>query len=771
MRVENRQIKLGDKSIYAEQGNVTINYGEKKIKKILGHPPFFPEVFIGRDNDLVEVHDKLFKGENLLLLINGEGGIGKTAFASKYYHTYWDEYTHLGWVFAEKSLLDSLLTLAMYLQVAFDDTMAGEERLKVLLNEMMQLEKPCLLVIDNVNDLKDIESNYIALRTCSNFHLLLTTRITDFSQAKSHAIETLDPEKALELFRTYYSAYDLQEDALLRKILKAVGHNTLMIELLAKNLNNLNNKLRKRYQLNDLLFDLRKKGLLNLRQSKEVTTTYQSEESALRTEKPEAIIAAMYNLSELREVEKAMLSVFAVLPAENITFETLESLQPNTEKLDQTLLSLNQKGWIEYNEATASFKCSPVVQEVTRQQNKAQLFEHNELLVNTLIEKLSYERGTGHFINVTYEVAALYVRYAESAVSYITELRYELAILMERIGSYHKTTGNLDQALDFFEEYSRLERELCGAYPNNVSFKNGLAISFKKLGETYTAFGNLDQALEFFEEYSRLERELYKAYPNNVSYKNDLAISYSKLGNTHTALGNLDQALDFFEEYSRLESELYEAHPNNVSFKNGLAISYEKLGATHTAFGNLDQALEFFDKDLQLTKELYEAYPNNVSFKNGLAISYKKLGATHTAYGNLHRALDFFDKNLKLTKELYETYPNNVKFKNSLAISYSKLGEAHTALSNLDQALEFFKERSRLGKELYEAYPNNVKFKNGLAQSYQWLGWTYEKVENETKAKENYQLSKKLLMQLVSKFPEYTEFRKNLDWVENNLSE
>jgi len=36
----------------------------------------------------------------LLLLVNGEGGIGKTTFASRYYHQYADEYAHVGWVFA-----------------------------------------------------------------------------------------------------------------------------------------------------------------------------------------------------------------------------------------------------------------------------------------------------------------------------------------------------------------------------------------------------------------------------------------------------------------------------------------------------------------------------------------------------------------------------------------------------------------------------------------------------------------------------------------------
>jgi tetratricopeptide (TPR) repeat protein len=331
-----------------------------------------------------------------------------------------------------------------------------------------------------------------------------------------------------------------------------------------------------------LLDDLQKKGLLGLSQSKEVSTAYKSEGWALRSEKPEAIIAAMYDLSVLEEDETAMLSVFAVLPAENIAFESLEVLLPNAEKLDETLLRLNQKGWIEHNKATASFKCSPVVQEVTRKQNKTRLFEHNKLLVNTLIEKLLYEPGTGHFLNVTYEVAALYTRYAESAVNYIAEVTNELALLMERIGNYHKTTGNLDHALKFFEEYSRLEKELHEAYPSNVAFKNGLAISYSKLGDTHTALGNLDQALKFFEERSRLGKELHEAYPSNVDFKNGLAISYSRLGLMHTKLGNLNKengkkAKKYYLLAKKLWAELVNTSPQYAIFKSNLHWIESKL--------------------------------------------------------------------------------------------------------------------------------------------------------------------------------------------------
>ena len=495
-------------------------YGAKTINKYLGTIPFVPQVFQGREDDLTAIHDKLFNGNNLLLLVNGEGGIGKTTLASKYYQAYHQEYNHLAWVFAEKSLPDAILTLAYPLQVTFPDRMPEKERLQTLLCEMAELEKPCLLVIDNANSLDDLESHYHALKACSNFHLLLTTRITEFEHAETHAIKPLDEKNAITLFTRLYPNHNSKEDNLLQNILEAVGYNTLVIELLAKNLGNFNNKLRQRYTLSDLLSDLQKKGLFGLSQSGTISIAYHGDGLGLRKEKPEDILAAMYDLSDLEEAEKAILSVFAVLPAEPIGFTTLEELLPGANNLDITLLNLAKKGWLEFNNTTNSFKCSPVVQEITRHQNEEKLFEHCEVLIATLIEKLEYEPGTGHLPNISYDKGYLYVKYAESIYLYTLFLRQNEVIspLLDRIGNFHKTTGNLDKALTFFDQDAQLSKELYEDYPQNVSFKNGLAISYEKLGETHSALGNLDKALTFFDERSRLGKELYEDYPQTVSF-------------------------------------------------------------------------------------------------------------------------------------------------------------------------------------------------------------------------------------------------------------
>ncbi len=363
-----------------------ITYGrlpKGPIPRILGTPPLRPNVFIGRDDELRRVHAKLFEENNLLLLVNGQGGIGKTTLAARYFHTYGDRYHHLAWVVAGTDLAESLLQLALPLRVPFPDTMPREERLVLLIQAMSNLPRPCLLVIDNANDQRELEKNYRVLQSSSNFHLLLTTRITEFEQAAFVRVQPLEKQKAFALFRQHYPGHRHEEDTLLENILVAVGYNTLVIELLAKNLRKFN-EIETQYHLADLLRDLQERSLLTLSKSEAVNTPYHAHGAALRQEKPEDIIAAMYDLSPLMPPERKLLSVFAVLPAESIPYSVLKGLLPKEQELPRSLAKLSQNGWLEFNRATKSFKISPVVQEVTVRKEEA-LLGHCEELQNRLI--------------------------------------------------------------------------------------------------------------------------------------------------------------------------------------------------------------------------------------------------------------------------------------------------------------------------------------------------------------------------------------------------
>lgn len=119
------------------------------------------------------------------------------------------------------------------------------------------------------------------------------------------------------------------------------------------------------------------KGLLGLSHSKAVGTDYHAGNDQLRKEQPQDIIAAMYDLGD-------------------------------PELLEQTLLSLYQQGWLEFEQDNSSFRTSPVIQAVVREQNKECLAVHIEDLIKQLIAKLEYEPSIGHIIHISYDTVSLY---------------------------------------------------------------------------------------------------------------------------------------------------------------------------------------------------------------------------------------------------------------------------------------------------------------------------------------------------------------------------
>ena len=262
-------------------------------------------------------------------------------------------------------------------------------------------------------------------------------------------------------------------------------------------------------------------------------------------------IPTKYDLRNLTHSEIALLSVFAVLPSENINYKIIECLVEPMEDLDSILLSLSQKGWIVSNLNTKSSVCSSDLQEFVKYNNE-NLFEDCRNLINALMELLEYDSHTGHPINISLKEAVMFAHFGESVVKALEPKNHTVRFLCDRLGNYFKITGDLTKAFKYFTEFNQLAKELCETNPGNVKYKNNLAISYQKLGDIYTTKSDLEKALTCFSHFNQLAKELYKDYPENVKYKSNLAISYEKIGDIYTAKGNQEKALMFYFQHNQL---------------------------------------------------------------------------------------------------------------------------------------------------------------------------------------------------------------------------
>jgi tetratricopeptide (TPR) repeat protein len=726
--------------------------------KKLGSKPFNADVFLGRTTELETIHNRLFKQESLLLLVNGEGGIGKTTLAAKYYQRYEDIYEHLIWVYAERGVVEAILTLEIPLKLGLDPKLDQNQRFEAILEELHELDKPSLLVIDNANDVSDLEEHYIKLKQFTNLHILLTSRVNELGEAPIYKIKPLPKNTAIALFKEHYPRYDSKDDTLLLSILEAVGYNTLVIELLAKNLRNLN-KLKTNYHLTDLLSDLQNRGLLTLSKSKAVKTPYHAKDK-LQHAKPEVIIAAMYDINELDAEEQKILVNFSVLPAENIPFEYLDILLTDFEDLETTLLLVAQKGWLDFDEKGSNFKISPVVQEVINQKIHTQLQNCTGIL-SKLIERIKYDGRSIEGANS--KDIIFFIKYSEAIIQNINQPNYELAILHEHLGSFYSIKGDLIKAHYFFNNSEISFSKLLELEPNNLKFKEGKAILISTLGENYKNLGKNDKALDAFKEGRILFIELYNSdIENKYRHYNNEALCYQFMGMISLYYGNRNDTLKYFRHFNEIEKELNKMNPQNARFKHLLAISYRKLAEVYITEGKLNTPLDYLNLDAKLCKEICDDFPSSKNYKTHLAISYEKVGDVQMKLGNKQEAIKNYSEENKLFKELIKESPENGDYKNSLAISYSKLGNYHFSLKDFDDTIQYFQKYYDLKRELYAKFPKNIKFKNGFALAFGELGKVYLIKGELDKAIQNFVSCSNLILELYGQDNNNVDYKRNL---------
>lgn len=722
-------------------------------KSLSAGQPSIPPGFVGRDLELADIKEKLEKYG--MLLINAEGGMGKTTLAAKYLNENLDRYKYYAWLFCDNGITEQIKTLATPLNVDLTKYIYEDEQLLANKTAMQNLPKDCLLILDNANEPKHIETfqnHFGGLQ----WHILLTSRCQQvLSKENEYTLNHLEPKEAKALFITYHDEDTAEFTSLLDKFLAGIGYNTLMIELFSKNLHELSAIGE---TLAYALEQCREKGLFLGERSFEIKTAY-TDNVHRKAATTDQVLEVLYDLTRLEDTERHLLVNIALLPAESHSLPLLIDVLTTGDKITfaKQVKALAQKGWLSTN--TKSCRMSPVVQQIVLAKNKDRVAEDAAILISNLNKKLMNDGAT--LVDAkAYSQAEPFAELAKSVTGFLNNDRSETALLLLNTSNYYKSIGNfkvslelLDKAIQFFEKADTEKYIIC----------------LTSFGSIHQQQGNFKKALELFERCNGLCIEMFKANPHNHSLKNRLAISYEKLGSIYQQQGDRKTALQFFEQFNNLSKELVEDNPQNESLKNWLAISYEKLGTIYQQEGDFIKALQLFEQFNDLCKKLIKGNPDNGSLKNWAAISYEKLGSFYQQQGDFMRARGFFEECNDLFKELYESYPHNESFKNWVAISYEKLGYIFQLQRDFNRSLQFFEQCNDLFKELFESNPYDESLNNWVAISYEKLGSLYSEMQQPERARHYFKQAEAIWIYLTKSVTEAVEFQNNLKRVRSLL--
>ncbi len=247
------------------------------------------------------------------------------------------------------------------------------------------------------------------------------------------------------------------------------------------------------------------------------------------------------------------------------------------------------------------------------------------------------------------------IEFYQQALELYQELRNRQgqATSLGNLGIVYRQQGYWDQAIEFLEQALELKKEL--------EDRQGQASILGNLGNVYRRQGHLDQAIEFFKQALELMKEL--------GDRQGQATVLGDLGNVYFQQGHLDQAVEFYQQALELQKELEDCQ--------GQANQLGSLGNVYLRQGHLDQAVEFYQQALELQKELGD--------RQGQANALGNLGIVYLQQGDMEQGLLFHEQSLQLTRKLGDAF-GRLQSLLSFASVYLQIGKIQEAVQALDEA-------------------------------------------------------------------------------------
>ncbi|MDJ0746250.1 MAG: NB-ARC domain-containing protein [Xenococcaceae cyanobacterium MO_167.B27] len=157
---------------------------EKPFKPIKYIPKNGSNNFVGRQDDLVKVHEELYEGKSnrvAISAVSGMGGVGKTELAIKYARKYYNDYSGgICWLNARGGNLATEIIQFIQLQMGLEVPQQDAQENALTLEEQIawcwqNWQPPEGLVLVILDDVTHLESFSELLPPNDRFRVLITT--------------------------------------------------------------------------------------------------------------------------------------------------------------------------------------------------------------------------------------------------------------------------------------------------------------------------------------------------------------------------------------------------------------------------------------------------------------------------------------------------------------------------------------------------------------------------------------------------------------------
>ena len=679
---------------------------------------------IGRD-DIVNNVIELLKKNNGTALVNGLGGIGKTAVMLYVCNKLKDDGNYVAWFKWESSLKDGLLLLRDALRIPTSEK-ADEAYALVISTIRDRLAGKLYLFIDDLT--RKLSDDEMSLLNSLQIHVMVTSRF-EYEYFKNIPLDVLAKDAAIDMFFEYYKRKrNTKDEVTVWNIIDFVHSHTLLVELLAKAAREEGGTLEKFYM------ELQKKGFFEV-SDEEVLSEHDKKYLTI-----EQSIIKLYGISNLSKAEQHIMRLFIIFTPERPIYSKVRDWAGLDRKAMRNLV---ERGWLD--RGREGYIIHQIVRDsLSKQVGEVKIEDYGNLLYNLI--------DTDNYLSVTetYEVIRERIVLTEDIARYLwdkyqadgekSELwAFDAGRLINNLANVYKDQGAYEKALKYYEKALAIfERVLGTEHPDTAMMYNNMANVYYDQGDYEKALGYHGKALAIRELVLGTEHldtagtynNMAVVYSNQGAYEKALeyfskalaicelalgtehsetAMMYGPMANVYYGQGAFEKALAYYRKALVIfEQVLGTEHPDTTLIYNNIATVYN-------AQGNYEKSLEYHGKALAIRERVLGIeHPNTATTYNNMATVYYVQGA-------YEKALEYYSKALAIRERILGTeHPETARTHGNMATVYDAQGYYENALEYYSKALAIF-ERV-LGTE----HMDTAKTYNNMATVYDVKG-NYEK--------------------------------------------
>ncbi len=632
--------------------------------------PSVPAAFTGREQELRDLETALAKQGNIGAAISasgagiqGMGGVGKTALATKLAHRLKDKYPDAqiclnlrGFDPTGRKPMPPAEAMQSIIHFFRPEAKLPEtaEDLTPIYNSVLNDAGRVLLFLDNAANVEQIQP----LLPPSNCLLLVTSRNQlSLPGLATRNIDCLSPEKSRELLLKLASLIKGHEAA----AADLCGHLPLALEVFAGMVNE-----KTLHPVEELVARLRKHDE--------------------KLGKVEAAFQVSYDL--LEEPLCRCWTLLAIFPANFDLSAAAAIWEMQMEASRDIMEALLKRSLVGFDEPKVRFHLHDLVREFCI--GKLSDAECNAAMM----------RYAGQYIKVAEKADELYLEggenvlgglelfdrewvHIEAAFKWLVPRRDEASVAL--LVLLVKAVANTGQKLRFHPRqrirWSEGLREAARITKNRPA--EGVALS--NLGLAYISLKEPRKAIEFFEQQLVIAREIRDRRLEGIALGN--------LGIAYRILNDLVKAIEFHQQHLVITREIRD--------RRGEGNVLDNLGLAYADLGERRKAIEFFEKQLTIACE--------ISDPRGEGNALGNLGNAYADLGEPRKAIEFFEQALVIDRKIgHRRAEGDALFHFALALD--KLDDRTQAIARAEAALQ-----------IYEAieHPDAAKVRAQLAK---WKG-------------------------------------------------